>query len=106
MGTELVTSPLNADDTEYVSWGVRVLVGDGEVDDYDAVAVGGAFVTGPEAPFPDDWIVAEWEAQGVARLLVGATGAVELTAGYYTLWTQVSYGAETVTRRVGPVLVV
>lgn len=49
------------------------------------------------APLPGDWTAASWDAARwppVAKVLVGPTGDIPLTAGNYEVWVKFGVGLE------------
>jgi hypothetical protein len=72
-----------------------------------------AFVPKGTKPVNGDWKVASWETDGstipatyLARCLVGPGGTVQLAAGTYVVWVQVTDAPEIPIRDAGELIIV
>ena len=102
-----MTAILNAISLEYIKVPVNVKKNGVYIDPTSSPATM-AFLTSKTAvPTGGDWKTADWEPslghKYYIRCLVGPTGAVELSSGFYWVWIKIEDSPEVPIKQVGSV---
>ncbi|HKS46369.1 MAG TPA: hypothetical protein VJT49_14910 [Amycolatopsis sp.] len=86
--------------TEYVAYSVTATNYSGTPITIGSDVVKLAFVATGQEPVTGDWRTAVWLSAGVAGLLVGPDGGVQLADGMWDVWMQILDSPEHPTRKI------